>query len=429
MADEKPIIVLKKKGGHGGHHGGAWKVAYADFVTAMMCFFMVMWLINSADSQTRQNIAQYFKRPGLFEKGSGAPLLTGGSGFLEQNSAPYKKSGKKFAVGNSAVPMKKKGGTDEALLDYEVDEQHSARGIMKGDEDTKGYGVNEPEEGNTSIEFAETGEGTGEVVEPGEASPIEQLAQEIRQQIAMSPELQQLLGEVDVKVGADGLHIEIMDTEQTSMFDLGSARIRPETEAAFHKLADILKKLPNTIDIVGHTDAKPFKGAARTGYSNWELSSDRANAARRLLEESGIPPERFTNILGRADREPKNASDPLAASNRRITLTIKFPIDQKVDLGKNPSALEQLPSTPSPSTTATGKQRTRNPSQPPKAAEEDKVHSMTPKDILKNNTKKQKSITLPNENSPTMNPSYMEKDKIFGDNPVIGPPSLLGYTQ
>lgn len=403
MAEDKPIIVIKKKGGHGGHHGGAWKVAYADFVTAMMCFFMVMWLINSADAPTRKNIAQYFlSRPGFFEAGSGTPISIGASGILKEGFPPAQKHTRKYASGEDQAPMKKKSGAEDADLENTGTKSTQLAITPIAITPVQGLPTLSPEQ----LTQLRMGQPPGGAETPKEL--LEKVAQQIKRQIAASPELKELLGVVDVKVDADGLNIDIMDTEKTSMFKLGSPRIEEEAAAAFAKIGGILSKVPNHIDIVGHTDAKPFASRAG-GYTNWELSADRANAARRLLEKSGISPDRITSVLGRADRELKNPNDPFAASNRRITLKMRFPVNQDIDLSKNPAALEELPA---PEVTQAG------------AAPVETVHAMTPREILERRRAAAGTpIALPDEPPRTTNPDYMEKDKIFPQNPVLGPPS------
>jgi hypothetical protein len=148
-----------------------------------------------------------------------------------------------------------------------------------------------------------------------------------------APELKKILGELDVKVTPDGLTIEIMDSDKISMFSSGSATILKDAEAAFGKLAELLKPLNGPIDVIGHTDSIPYQ-TVDGNYTNWELSSDRANAARRLLISYGLKPDRFINVIGRADKDPKIKTDPKASSNRRITLKIRFGIDdsQRVKL-------------------------------------------------------------------------------------------------
>lgn len=356
MADNKPIIVIKKKGGHGGHHGGAWKVAYADFVTAMMAFFMVMWLVNSAEVITKQNIASYFRRPGIFNQGSGTPLEIGGAGILEDSFAPNAKSSKAKGGKPSDVPSSNTKQFESKTADKKSNKKNppaipeakilattsgaqptpvpSIQGVwippsgspqaVTSVDSTTGNpsaltktGTEEDGQKNQGVSEEEGDQKSGDA----DAARLKQAAKEIRQLVESSQELKELIGVVDVKFEADGLNIEIMDTQRSSMFQLGSAAIMPEAEAAFAKVARILSTLPNKIDIVGHTDGKGFN---RKGYTNWELSTDRANAARRLLEANGVAADRVDRVVGRADKDLRDESDPLAPANRRITLKLRF---------------------------------------------------------------------------------------------------------
>lgn len=400
MAEEKPIIVIKKKGHHGGHHGGAWKVAYADFVTAMMAFFMVMWLVNSAEVTTRQNIASYFRRPGLFQSGSGTPLMMGESGILKDGLMPSAQGPKKKISGMGDSSLKKKSGTDDGP------EQpgritirgEKGKGFIKGDENTHGYNVAKPSDGTSG----------GNQGAEQEKQQVEMLAEQIRQVIATSPELQALIGDVDVKVDADGLNIEIMDTEKSSMFAPGSARITTEAQDAFGKIAIIIDKLPNTIDIVGHTDSVPYSSKPG-GYSNWELSADRANAARRILEAKGLRPERIASVLGRADRELKDTNEPSSPTNRRITLKMKFNAKDPLKIEYGPSTFERFQRFEDQY-----QEKLRNES------EREKLRN-TPQDGAGGRAAGD-TIALPEEEVRESNPEFFERDKIFGNNPVLGPP-------
>ena len=405
MADDKPIIIVKKKGGHGGHHGGAWKVAYADFVTAMMAFFMVMWLVNSAETTTKQNIASYFRRPGIFDTGSGTPLLIGQSGILDGAPPPVgEDKAKKSPAIHDSSQYKKKSGTDDSNVNKRV----TYRG-----------------EDNSTKPLTETSEDAGlKTDDPGETlsrvdkkKMLDQIAEEIRQEIMGTPELAELLGIVDIKVEADGLNLEIMDTEKTSMFASGSARILPEAEQAFQKITGIMAKLDNKIDIIGHTDGKPFS-SRRGGYSNWELSSDRANAARRLLELGGIAPEKITSVVGRSDKDPRKPEDPLAPSNRRITLKMRFDFNKKVDLSKDPAALEKIPQYQKEHQEQLSKQEDL------KKQEKQKTHSLTPKEILEAQ-KNKRTVPLPGDYQKRQENLSGDKDKIFGDAPIIGPSDIF----
>lgn len=448
MADDKPIIIIKKKGGHGGHHGGAWKVAYADFVTAMMAFFMVMWLVNTADQTTKQNIASYFRRPGLFQSGSGTPLMIGEAGILQDAFVPPHKSD---TTKNSGKDQDHQTATKTA----EEAAKESKRKISTKGEKGKGGGQadalgkeglakEDAKELGKLFEEKRSGPADQELIE-AEKSFISKLAESLRQQVASSKELSELLGIVDVKVDADGLNVEIMDTEKTSMFASGSSRVLPEARAAFAKLAEIMKKLPNKIDLVGHTDAKPFSSRAG-GYSNWELSSDRAQAARRILEQEGIEPERFTSVIGRADQDPKVVADPMAAANRRITLKMRFKFSSSIDLSKDPNALAdpdkiqqpvQIPGTARPpqiSPIANSAGQAQAAPQEGQAATTDTVHSLTPKQVVNDAYRPKKAVTareandrvqLPDDSGASGNQNRPPGGDIFGDNPVIGPKDLF----
>jgi chemotaxis protein MotB len=387
MADDKPIIIIKKKGGHGGHHGGAWKVAYADFVTAMMAFFMVMWLVNSAADPIKQNIASYFRKPGIFEAGSGTPLMIGASGILP-DAPPPKPDEKKNSVGSAMAVLAKRSGNDDGEKLKRLTQSGQKE---KGDGTERGKGLTEPEDPSELEKENFTSFGINL-----EKEDMLKVAEQIQAEITQNPELSDLLGILDVKLEADGLNIEIMDTEHSSMFTMGSARIQPEAEQAFRKLGKILAKTTNAIDIVGHTDAKPFPGKIN-GYSNWELSSDRANAARRLLLGEGVTSERIGSVVGRAEKDLRKKDAPLDPSNRRITLKMRFKKDLSISLPKNPDALNDL----APDEAAYEK------------ANDERVHSLSSKDVLSPLKKRKKNVKTAPTPVPLLDP--------LTTNPVIGP--------
>ncbi|MCB0346770.1 MAG: OmpA family protein [Bdellovibrionales bacterium] len=279
--DGKTIIIVKKVSGHGGHHGGAWKVAYADFVTAMMALFLVLWLVNSASVVTKEAIASYFKRPGVFEKGSGTPLEIGGAGILPDTFAPA-------ADAISQIMAHKRIYDSETL----------------GERGLEGIGGEQQKE--EEIEF-------------------EKIATELKESLeGQSGEIETLLGQIDIKVDQRGLVIEIMDTPTASMFQVGSARILPEANEALLSIATILKQLPNPIDIEGHTDARPFSSSQSRRYDNWDLATDRANAARRMLRDAGIQEWQIARVVGYADQRLKRPDEPFNPSNRRISISMRF---------------------------------------------------------------------------------------------------------
>jgi chemotaxis protein MotB len=232
-----PIIIIKKKNGHGGHHGGAWKVAYADFVTAMMALFIVLWLMNSS-KQLQVAVGGYFKDP----TGTAKKVGTNQSG-----------SGENFQL------------TKQNLAELKEQLQKNIRSIN---------------------------------------------------------DLEKLRKNIEMTVTAEGLRIELLESEKGTFFDSGSSALNESGRGMLVLLAEELGKVPNHISIEGHTDAKPF--AEKANYSNWELSADRANAARRLMQQSGVRADQVSQVRGFADQRLRNPKDPLEASNRRISIIVQY---------------------------------------------------------------------------------------------------------
>jgi chemotaxis protein MotB len=232
-----PIIIIKKKISHGGHHGGAWKVAYADFVTAMMALFIVLWLMNSSE-QVRKAISAYFQDPS-------------GSGKLAGSAS---------------------GGTGE----------------------TVSIGMNE----------------------------MEKLKEKLENAIKQKPELEKLKDYVQMSVTGEGLRVELLESEKGMFFDSGSARPSTLGQEMILRLSEELGKMTNDVLIEGHTDARPFTG--RADYSNWELSTDRANAARRLMEDHGIRSGQIMQVRGFAAQNLRDKEHPNDASNRRISVIVRY---------------------------------------------------------------------------------------------------------
>lgn len=444
MADDKPIIIIKKKGGHGGHHGGAWKVAYADFVTAMMAFFMVMWLVNTAEVATKQSIASYFKRPGIFSEGSGTPLLIGGAGILEDGMAPskpQKNAGDGSMAGSAASAQGTAAPTPKIRTSPEPKQspQSGAAGQQQGTGTAgqqQGAGALGQQQNQAQTGAGQAKEGTemgGKGSDPeaqreaSEKSAFKVLSEEIKREVNTVPELAKVLGLVNVKLEADGLQVDIMDSDTESMFALGSAQVLPEARAALIKLGELLKDFSNQIEVFGHTDARPFSSRIG-GYSNWELSSDRANAARKLLEIGGVKPDRFATVSGKADRELLNTKDPNAAENRRITLKMRFKKKRTMefkDLNIKPLSAENVNQpvnqpvegavTPPieglgfPDALPTAKPK-------PKSDVPDKF---TPKKILKAAKAAQQKVQLEDPDQPS-GPGTPNTSSGIGDSPVIG---------
>jgi chemotaxis protein MotB len=247
--NQQPIFIIKKKGhGHHGHHGGAWKVAYADFVTAMMAFFLVMWIVGQS-SEVKAGIAGYFRDPGAFSDG-GRGVLPGAESGTTGGGAPM-------------------GATDVA----------SAK------------------------------------------ATLEQAAEEIRKALAALPEFEHLKEQVEITLTEEGLRIELREGPEDGFFDSGSAAVKPSTVAMLEVIASQLGALPNKVAVEGHTDSRPYSPSL--GYTNWELSADRANAARRILEGSGTQHGQIEAVRGYADTRLRKPDDALDAGNRRISIVVR----------------------------------------------------------------------------------------------------------
>lgn len=323
--DGKTIIIIKKVSGHGGHHGGAWKVAYADFVTAMMALFMVLWLVNSAAEPTRQRIASYFRKPGIFQKGSGTPMEMGGGGILPDAFSPPSDGNAQILASEKIYDVEAQSGRVRDLYDP-GDGSKENRYAPKVDGKT-GTGVD-----NTNV-FEK--KGPSEFDSKAEESKLQELKTEIEKAIEESKSAESkegALGDIEIKIDQRGLVIEIMDTDKVSMFSSGQAVILPEAEKKLSEIANILHKVSNPIDIEGHTDAKPFKGSNSIRYDNWNLSTDRANAARRVLESSGFKRGQIARVVGYADERLKDTVNPLSSANRRITISMRYTNRAKVAL-------------------------------------------------------------------------------------------------
>ena len=237
MSQDHPVIIIKKRTGHGGHHGGAWKVASADFVTAMMALFIVLWLLNTS-KKIQEAVGGYFRDP----------------------------SGSSNKVGTDI------SGSGESLS------------LTKDD--------------------------------------MPKLKEEIERRIRQMNNFEKLKNQIEMTVTPEGLRIELLETDTGTFFDLGSPKPNENGRALLSLLAQELAKLPNRISIEGHTDSKPYAG--NTEYSNWELSADRANAARRLMQHDGLRESQVSQIRGYADQLLRKPSDPLDPSNRRISVIVQY---------------------------------------------------------------------------------------------------------
>ncbi len=270
----QPIIIKRvRRGGHAAH-GGAWKIAYADFVTAMMAFFLLMWLLGSTSEGDRNGIADYFQSP------LKVALLNSGSGSGDSSS------------------VVRGGGKDLSRSDGQV---------KKGDVEAKRSTINL--------------QALKEDVKRAEASRLQSLKDKMQNVLAGNPRLAALRSQVRLDMTPDGLRIQIVDEQNRPMFDSGSAIVKPYMRDLLHEIAQVLSEVPNRLTLEGHTDASAFSGGER-GYSNWELSSDRANASRRELLAGGLPEVRILRVQGLASSSLYEGADPLSPVNRRISIIV-----------------------------------------------------------------------------------------------------------
>jgi chemotaxis protein MotB len=269
----QPIIVKKiKKGGHG-HHGGAWKIAYADFVTAMMAFFLLMWLLGSTTEGDKKGIADYFQSPLKV-------AMAGGSGS-----------------GDSSHVLK--GGGEDLT--------RTTGQVKRGDIDAKRNTINLHKLKQEQVR--------------AEIARLEDLQKKVSGAIAANERLAAMATQIKLDMTRDGLRIQIVDEQNRPMFASGSAVVQPYMRELLQEIGKVLSEVPNRLTLEGHTDATPFPGGER-GYSNWELSSDRANASRRELVAGGLADDRVLRVQGLASSQPFDSADPRAASNRRISVIV-----------------------------------------------------------------------------------------------------------
>ena len=402
-ANETIIIKRVKKRHGGGHHGGQWKVAYADFVTAMMAFFLMLWLLNATTEEQMAGIANYFSPTALSYTESGAGGMLGGATMLAPGAMDSATTeggatvslmplNKNEIPDVEGLPAEKKGTLEEDdildepgalgkskdayneesadaekaeeqyysrnLLDIESLDDESAATLLKRLEQ-QGFG--EVEVAAELLESLKKGEMNGadvaeelremledEGLEGSEAAQallamleagqfaaagvskellreleqrdFERAEAALRESIANSPELREFSQNLIIDMTPQGMRIQIADAEQRSMFPSGSAEMYDYTEELLSQVMRAIMPLPNDIAIIGHTDATPYHSDA--GYTNWELSTDRANSSRRAMVAAGLPAERIVRVVGMADHEPIDENDPFSAQNRRISVLI-----------------------------------------------------------------------------------------------------------
>lgn len=347
---EQPIIIKKKKGGHGGHHGGAWKVAYADFVTAMMAFFLLLWLLNVTTSDQRKGIADYFSPVSVSRESSGSGGMLGGKtitvpgaqispsspmsadvpvsgppGYSSQESDDASDpteaaSGPGNGTG-PGKPQQSNGNASTSPTDLKPSESR-LEFQKRVEEMAKQMGIPGQKPGERLSDFADRVREASEKLQDAqqEAKQFQQAATEIRQAIQSVPELEPLAQNLMIDQTPEGLRIQIVDQDRVSMFPGGSGQMYPQTRQLVAQVAKALAKLPNKLSISGHTDGTPFP--AGSGRDNWDLSSERANATRRALIAGGITEDRIQDVVGRADRDPLVPDQPASPRNRRVSMVL-----------------------------------------------------------------------------------------------------------
>lgn len=321
----RPIIIKRiKKGGHG-HHGGAWKVAYADFVTAMMAFFLLMWLLNVTTKEQKNAISDIFdpSHPLISESQSGAGGVMGGTTIAVEGAQT---------------------STVQPLTQQPPDQ--TTRGADQGDKTEGKEGQTNQPEGVTQEDLTETdpdalsAEALRAALERREQASFKDAEAKIRAAIQADPALEPLDGNTLIDITPEGLRIQIVDDKGRSMFPSGSAEMYDFMRALLVKVTSITKALPNQISVRGHTDAAPFRNGK--SYDNWNLSADRAQATRRVMIEAGLPEARIESVIGRAAREPLLPDDVLSPRNRRMTIVLLRDVPDKI----KPAAKPDVPVTP-----------------------------------------------------------------------------------
>ena len=287
--EKQPIIIKKiKKGGHG-HHGGAWKVAYADFVTAMMAFFLLLWLLNVTTDEMKSKLSAFFSDPTHPQ----ISAATGGAGGVlggRTNSPEGARAYDNMPLTAMAPPSPTRPKTGE------------------GDNNKKAN-IKKVKDAELKKEF-----------ERREKEKFQNKKQELEKAIQSNPRLSKLSENVVIEVTSEGLKIQIVDQEGEAMFPSGSARMFNKTEEVLSLISEVISDMPNDLSIRGHTDSTPYR--SRKDYSNWELSADRANATRRVLEKSGYPTGKVQNVIGKAAKDPFIEESPDDAKNRRISIVL-----------------------------------------------------------------------------------------------------------
>lgn len=280
----RPIIIKKIKKSGASHHGGAWKVAYADFVTAMMAFFLLLWLLSVTTEVQKDGIAEYFtSTPMITRSESGAGGILGGTTIELEG-----------AMTSKVKPLIERPATQDPAL--------------------KPGSIPPTKEANITEERLK------EAIKEREQENFDRAAEAIKKAINATPELKEMANALKIDMTTEGLRIQIVDEKDKPLFNSGSSNLLPHTKELLEKVAEVVKQLPNELSVRGHTDSVPY--GSGNSYTNWELSAERANAARRELVKGGMPANRVNNVVGKADTDhlfPQDSRDP---RNRRISIIL-----------------------------------------------------------------------------------------------------------
>ena len=309
MADEKdpnappealaPVIIIKKiiDDGHGGGHGGAWKIALADMMTAMMAFFLLMWLLGASNDDQRKSIADYFRPASQslvpFGQLAGSNGMFGGRSIIDPDGFPF--SAKQTALLERLTPRSEGGPNPNTDPAQENENPYSDPDKLS------------PEQKK-------------EIAAAKEKADFDKLEKEIEQKLAENKKLSDMKDQVSITRDKQGLRIEIIDKADFAMFGLGTTTMTPRAQALLTEVSKTLAALPNKVAIRGHTDSVQF--ANTDDRNNWSLSAERAEETRKIIEKKGIPGNRFAKIEGVADTAPYNPNDPKDPRNRRISITV-----------------------------------------------------------------------------------------------------------
>ncbi len=295
MAADNVFIVKRIKKSGEGHHGGAWKVAYADFVTAMMAFFLLMWLINTTTPEQKRGIADYFAAQNIARTTSGAGGVLAGTTFGQDGA---RASGTVSAMNRTAQPKPQQNQSNDQT-------QHG------GSSQTEGSAPQSQQRADDQMEHQ---------LPSDEDRQFNQAEESLRQAMQEMPDIAALSRNIIMETTPEGLNIQLVDQDGQPMFQPGTANLVPRARMLLQQVAKIVDRLPNRIAITGHTDASKLEGA--NGVTNWELSANRANAARAVLAASGINTDRIFSVAGKAGTDPLRPDDPYASSNRRISILL-----------------------------------------------------------------------------------------------------------